>query len=271
MTYKIFVVSDGTGRTALQALDAALTQYPGIKVDIVVRSGLRSIDEIKTIIKEAIVANAFIVHTLVQQEIRNEMVRAGRINNIETIDLMGGFLSRLSQLFANNPKEKPGLFHDINKEYFKRIDSMQFAFNHDDGLRPQELDKAEIVLIGVSRTFKTPLSIFLAFKGWFVANIPLIKDIEPPIELFEIPPERVFCLTTVARRLSTLRQTREEHFGGKTGDYASVEHVRKELLWAQSIFNRQPKWPVVKVTSKPIEEIASEIIAIRGDIYNVNL
>jgi len=264
MEFVVFVVSDGTGRTAQQALAAAMTQFPDVNIDIRSRSGVRTKEEVKAIIMEAIKAKAFILHTIVQTEIRNEIVRAGRINNIEAIDLMGPLLSRLSHQFANAPTQQPGLFHKLNKEYFQRIDSMQFAFTHDDGLRTNELHKAEIVLIGVSRTFKTPLSIYFAFKGWFVANIPIIAGMEPPEELFKIPPERVFCLTNNPRRLSLLRKVREEHLGGQTGNYADIHHVKNELDYAQSIFNRQPLWPVIKVTGKPIEEIATEILAIRG-------
>ncbi len=266
MDFVVFIVSDGTGRTAQQALDAAMTQFPDVKIDIRVRAGVRTKEEVKIIITEALEAKAFILHTIVQGEIRNEIVRAGRINNIEAIDLMGPLLSRLGHQFANVPTQKPGLFHKVNKEYFKRIDAIQFAFNHDDGLRTNELHKAEIVLIGVSRTFKTPLSIYFAFKGWFVANIPIIAGIEPPKELFNIPPERVFGLTNSPRRLSLLRKVREEHLGGQTGEYASLKHVKNELDFAHSIFNKQPLWPVIKVTGKPIEEIATEILAIRGGL-----
>ena len=264
MNFVVFVVSDGTGRTAQQALAAAMTQFPDLNIDIKVRFGVRTKEEVKVIISEALEAKAFILHTIVQGEIRNEIVRAGRINNIESIDLMGPLLSRLSHQFANAPTQQPGLFQKINKEYFQRIDAIQFAFTHDDGLRTNELHKAEIVLIGVSRTFKTPLSIYFAFKGWFVANVPIVAGIEPPKELFDIPPERVFCLTNTPRRLSLLRKVREEHLGGQTGEYASLKHVKYELEYAQSFFNKQALWPVIKVTGKPIEEIASEILAIRG-------
>jgi regulator of PEP synthase PpsR (kinase-PPPase family) len=262
MRYIVFVVSDGTGRTAQQALDAALTQFLNIDTEIKIRAGLRTKEEIEAIVKEALEAKAFILHTIVQSKIRHHLIRIGRQLNVETIDLMGPLLSRLGQQFANYPTQKPGLFHTRNKEYFQRIDAMQFAISHDDGLRTHELHKSEIVLIGVSRTFKTPLSIYFAYKGWFVANIPIIKGIEPPKELFNIPPEKVFCLTTNAHRLSSLRSVREEHLGNLTGNYASLPHVRHELLYAQSIFNRQPKWPIIKVTGKSIEEIASEILAI---------
>ncbi len=263
MKFTVFVVSDGTGRTAQQALDAALTQFPGIKIEIVVKAHIRKKEEIKALFREAIDANAFILHTIVQNEIRHEIIRDGRINNIETIDLMGPLLARLGLQFENRPVQKPGLFHTRNKEYFQRIDAMQFAFNHDDGLRTNELDKAEIILVGVSRTFKTPLSIYLAYRGWFVANVPIVKGINLPEELFKVDPSKVFGLTTNPARLSVLRQVRQEHLGMQRGDYASIKYVREELWYAQKIYEQQSKWAVIKVTGKPIEEIASEIIALR--------
>lgn len=261
MKFTVIVVSDGTGRTAQQALDAALTQFPGIQINIIVKAHLRNKQEVDEIIKIALESKAFILHTIVQNEIRHELIREGRINNVETIDLMGPLLSRLGHQFENNPVQQPGLFHTRNKEYFQRIDAMQFAFNHDDGLRSHELDKAEIILVGVSRTFKTPLSIYFAYKGWFVANIPLIKGIKPPEELLKVDAKKVFGLTTTPSRLCALRQVREEHLGGQTGEYASLRHVQEELWYSQRLFENNPEWTVIKVTGKPIEEIASEILA----------
>ncbi len=269
MKYSVFVVSDGTGRTAQQALDAALTQFSNIDTDVKVRSGLRTEEEVDQILNEVVCAKAFILHTIVQDKVRHYLIRVARQRNIETIDLMGPLLSRLGIQFENHPSQKPGLFHNQKKEYFKRIDSMQFAFAHDDGLRSHELDKAEIILIGVSRTFKTPLSIYFAYKGWFVANIPIVPGIEPPQTLFKVNPQKVFCLTNTARRLSTLRSVREEHLGKLTGNYASLPHVRKELLYADSIYNRQSLWPIIKVSGKSIEEIASEILSIRATYSSV--
>lgn len=265
MVYHFFVVSDGTGRTAQQALNAALMQFPGVHIEFHRKPEVRSKEEIKNIAAEAQSYEGIILHTLVQDEIRHAMIREGRKRNVETIDLMGPLLSRLSQQFANAPSGKPGIFNQLNKEYFERIDSMQFAFQHDDGLRDHELNKSEIVLIGVSRTFKTPLSIYLAFKGWFVANVPLVYNVEPPQSIFEVPSEKVFCLTTNPHHLATLRKFRNDALGGHTGDYASFDFVRKELQYSHQIYHRQPKWSIIKVTGKSIEEIASEIIAIRGN------
>ncbi len=259
---KIFIISDGTGRTATQALSAAMTQFPAQEVEIILHKEVRSKAKILNAVKDASEKEAFIVHTMVSNELREFMINSGRKFNVETIDLMGPLLSRLSEKLITSPTEKPGLFSEINKEYFKRIDAMQFAFQHDDGLRPEGLHKAEIVLLGVSRTFKTPLSIYLAFKGWFVANIPIILGLEPPEELFSLSPERVICLTNNAHNLAKLRHTRHERFGHGMGEYSTPVFVERELNYADSIFRRQPKWPVIRVTNKPIEEIASEILAI---------
>jgi len=263
--FTIYVVSDGTGRTATQALNAALTQFPDIPYTIRVFPEVRTKSDIQNVMDEVLRNRGFVVHTLVTSGIRREMVRAGRLNNVETIDLMGPLLGRLEQQFQNAPSQKPGLFHEINREYFQRIDAMQFAFKHDDGKRPEELCKSEIVLVGVSRTFKTPVSIYLAFKGWFVANVPLVLNIAPPGELEKVTSEKVFFLTTNAAALCKLRKVREEHLGGITGDYATHEYVRKELLFATSVFHRHPGWTQINVTGKSIEEIASEILALRGD------
>ncbi len=260
----IFIVSDGTGRTAEQALKAALTQFQNIKVEITKRIGIRNIQQVNEAAKDAFDLKAFIVFTLVSTELREAMIRAGRMMNVETIDIMGPLLSRLSVQLSNSPSGRPGLLYKLNKEYFLRIDSMQFAFNHDDGKRTGDLEKAEIILLGVSRTFKTPLSIYLAFRGWFVANVPIVLDINLPPVIYELPPERIFCLTTNAHVLAKLRKAREDYLGGQTGDYAHFDYVKRELLYARQIFSRHPKWNIINVTSKPIEEIASEIIAILG-------
>ncbi|MBL7064932.1 MAG: kinase/pyrophosphorylase [Anaerolineae bacterium] len=262
--YRVFVTSDGTGVTAEQVLNAALTQFVGAAVEIKRRPGVRTEEQVRQVVQEAAQAGGFIMHTLVSDEMRGVMLRTGRMRNVETIDLMGPLLARLSQQLAVSPAEKPGLFHQLNEEYFRRIETMEFALHHDDGRRAHELPQAEIVLVGVSRTFKTPLSVYLAFKGWFVANVPIVLKTKPPPALFDLPPGRVFGLTIDPVRLAELRHVRHEHLGGATGEYADLDFVRREVEYALSIFRSQRGWPVVNVTDKPIEEIASEVLALVG-------
>jgi len=264
--YRVFVVSDGTGVTAEQVLSAALMQFEDAEVEVERRPGVRSGEQVRQVVQEAAQVGAFIVHTLVSDRLREAMVRAGRLHNVEAIDLMGPLLARLSQQLAVSPAEKPGLFRQLNEEYFRRIETVEFALHHDDGLRVRELPQAEIVLVGVSRTFKTPLSIYLAFKGWLVANVPIVLKTKPPSVLFDLPAGRVFGLTIDAVRLADLRRVRQEHLGGATGEYADPDFVRREVEYALSIFRSQREWLVIDVTDKPIEEIASEILALVGDV-----
>jgi regulator of PEP synthase PpsR (kinase-PPPase family) len=261
---KVFIVSDGTGRTAEQALNAALTQFEDTDLRMHRCPDTRSEEAVKAIVEEAARSGGFIVHTFVTDRLRHVMVRSARERNVEAIDIMGTLLARLSHRFAVSPAEKPGLFGQLNEQYFRRIETMEFAINHDDGLRVHEVHKAELVLIGVSRTFKTPLSIYLAFKGWFVANIPVVMSMDLPPLIDSLPPEKVFCLDTLPHHLTELRRARDEYLG-ETGNYADLEAVRQELMWARSLFRKRPMWSVVYVTNKPIEEIASEILALKTE------
>ena len=259
--HHIYVVSDGTGGTALMALKAALTQFEGADIKIERRPEVRTTNQVEEIISEAALADSLIIYTFVSEDLCKKMADMGRLHNVETIDVISPLLLRLSQQLTISPIEKPGLFRQIDEDYFRRIETMEFAIHHDDGLRTYELDKAEIVLVGVSRTFKTPLSVYMAFKGWYVSNVPIILGTEPPVELSKLPPGRVYGLTTDPKRLSQLRLAREEYLGKTIGQYAKIEYVRKEIKYALDIFNQKPKWPIINVTDKPIEEIASEILA----------
>ena len=262
--YRVFAVSDGSGGTAERALIAALAQFVGAEVEIERRAEVRTEEQVRQVVQEAARSSGFIVHTLVSHGLRKAMLHAGRMHNVETIDLMGPLLARLSQQLTVSPAEKPGLFSQLNEEYFRRIEAVEFALRHDDGLRAHELSLAEIVLVGVSRTFKTPLSIYLSFKGWFVANVPVVLKTRLASELFNLPAGRVCGLTIDPARLAELRRVRHEYLGGATGDYADPDFVRREVEYAENVFRSQRGWPVVNVTDKPIEETAAEILALVG-------
>ncbi len=258
----VYIISDGTGRTAQQALNAALTQFPDTSVEVHLNPEIRNENQIADVIAQASKVHGFVIHTVVSQELRSLVRRLGRLHNVETIDLMGPLLGQLSAQFSDSPSEKPGLFFELNKAYFQRVEAMDFALHHDDGKRIEQLSKAEIVLVGVSRTFKTPLSIFLAFKGWFTANVPIVYGVEPPSELFKVSSNRVFGLMTEVSPLAGLRKVRFKNWKGASDDYAKPEFVYQELRYVKKIFDSKPDWPVINVTNKPIEEIANEILSI---------
>jgi regulator of PEP synthase PpsR (kinase-PPPase family) len=263
-SYIAFVVSDGTGRTAERALNAALTQFADVEIDVVRVQNVRTRDDVGKVVRQAAEAKAFIIHTLVTDELRGHILRIGRQYNVETIDLMGTLLGRLSELFSVSPAQKPGLFGELNRDYFRRIESVEFAINHDDGLRVDQLKDAEITLLGVSRTFKTPISVYLAYRGWFVGNVPIVTNVPLPQIINELPPQNVFCLDTNPARLAELRGTRKAYLRNAVGEYADLDFVRREIRWAREVFSRQPRWRVIDVTNKSIEEISSEILLLKG-------
>jgi len=260
MLQHVFIVSDGTGRTAEQLLKAALVQFESTEVKTYIRPDVRSEQQVFDIINEAHKIRGLVIHTLVSRNLRHLILEQGRLHDLRTIDVMGPLLAQLSNQFEHSPSETPGIFNKLNKAYFQRIRAVEYTLRHDDGQRVHELDKADLVLLGVSRTFKTPLSFYMAHKGWRVGNIPIILGIPLPEIVFKLPPNRIFCLTTYSRRLSELRKIRDVHLGGFTGNYSSPTHVQQELNYARRIFKAYPGWTVVNVTNKPIEEISSEIL-----------
>ena len=261
MVQHVFIASDGTGGTAQQALKAALVQFEFIEVQTHLRPNVRSEEKLLELIYEAYSFKALIIHTIVSKKLRHLVLEQGRLHDLVTIDLMGPLLAQLSQKFETSPTSKPGLFHTLNKAYFQRIEAIEFALRHDDGQRVEELDNADIVLLGVSRTFKTPISVYMAHKGWCVANIPIILGFPIPDIVYKLSNKCVFCLTTYPNHLKALRTIRDKHLGGLTGNYSELSYVQKEINYANRIFKANPKWTIVNVTQKPIEEISSEILS----------
>lgn len=260
----IYAVSDATGITAERVVRAALVQFDDHNIQITRYGAVMDTERITEIVSEATDTGGFIVHTFVYEDLRHAMLTEGRANNVTTIDLMGPLLVRLSEQLATTPRAEPGLFQPFDAAYLQRIDAINFTVRHDDGKNIDDLDQAEIVLVGVSRTSKTPLSIFLAYRGWRVANVPLMLGIDPPAKLFSLPRRRVACLVVKPERLSELRQARVERMGTPLKGYADLEYVRNEVAYAYQVFDKRRDWPLVDVTSKPLEEAAAEVVALTG-------
>lgn len=263
MAKTIYVISDATGHTAKRVLEAALTQFDADDIEVVRVGGVRTPEQIQEVVAQVANQQCFIVHTLVSEELRFAMLDEGRKYRIATIDLMGPLLLRLSDWLSSQPKAEPGLFQSFDSEYDRRIEAIEFTVRHDDGQRIDELHLAEIVLIGVSRTSKTPLSIYLANQGWKVANVPIMLGIEPPPQLFELGRRKVVALYIKPERLANLRQVRADRMGTPTASgYADLEHIRQEVTYAYEIYDRRRDWRLVDVTNKPIEETAAEILTL---------
>jgi regulator of PEP synthase PpsR (kinase-PPPase family) len=177
-----------------------------------------------------------------------------------SVDVFGPILKELTLFFDKKPVSKPGLLHQVDDEYFDRVEAIEFAIRHDDGSQLEDVENADIVLVGVSRTSKTPLSIYLAQDGWRVANIPITVGTRLPGKLFEIDKHKVVGLIVNPERLAEARKVRLEQLGVEGSSYADTERIRGEIEYARAIFDQNPSWPVIDVTGKSIEEISQEVL-----------
>ena len=265
----IYAVSDASGTTAERVVRAALVQFDEEGIAITRCGGVRTSERIRDIVTEAEEYGGFVVHTFVYEELRRVMLREGRSHNVVTIDLMGPLLARLSELLATPPRAEPGIYQPFDSAYLERIEAIDYTVRHDDGRNDHELDRADIVLVGISRTSKTPLSIYLAYRGWKVANVPIVLDIAPPASLMELPRRRVVGLVIKPERLIELRRVRVNRMGTPTTGYANLDYINRELAYAYQIFDRRRDWPLVDVTAKPIEEAAADVVALLGKASKV--
>ncbi len=258
----VFVVSDATGETAYRVVRAALQQFKNTLVEVRWRQGTRTTDQVHAVIEEAAQVGGLIAHSLVVPELRQALLDESRLHDVECVDVIGPVLLHFADWLGREPSQQPGVTRQLDEDYFHRIEAMEFAVHHDDGRNPDELDEADLVLVGVSRTSKTPLSMYFATRGWLVGNVPLVPGIDPPGILFELPPGRVVALTVRPERLTQLRGAREAWLR-VGGDYADAESIREELRYARSLIARGG-WPVVDMSVKSIEEAASEILGLVG-------
>jgi len=257
---QIFLLSDGTGETVENTVKAALTQYMKESVRLRKFKNIRSVELVTPILEEAKRLNAIVVYTVVTPDVRHALSDGVKNQEISAVDLLGPMLSVFSNHLKSMPTSIPGLLHEVNEDYFKRIEAIEFTVKHDDGALASDLEKADIVLVGVSRTSKTPLSVFLAHKGFKVANVPLVKGIEPPEALYKIDQRKIVGLTIDPEALSEIRKIRLQKLGKDLSDsYANISLIRGEMEWALEIFSRHRRWPVFDVTNKALEETATEI------------
>jgi regulator of PEP synthase PpsR (kinase-PPPase family) len=259
--FNIFVVSDGTGGTADRLVRAALAQFKDARVRLVRRSNIRGAEQIRAVVEEAKSLNSVILHTLVSDRLRRFMLSEARMLGVDSLDMLGPLMERLATHLELTPEEKPGLFSQLEEARSREIEAVAYAFHHDDGQNVDELDRAEVVLVGVSRAMKTPTMLYLAYRGWFAANVPIIPEIDLPEPLLALPSARVFGLFMSAERLLELRRVRAEKQAIPVDTYASSDQVRKELHHAKGLC-REHGWREIDTTGKSVEEVCREIIAL---------
>jgi regulator of PEP synthase PpsR (kinase-PPPase family) len=263
----IFIVSGGKGIAGHTMVHSLLIQYPNNNVPVSVIPDIQSPEKIKEVVLKAKNISAIIVHSMVNSGQRKLLLDYCHSEGVREIDFMGPLADYLEKELGLVSISIPGLYRKINAQYFDRIEAIEYTMNHDDGFNIRNLQRAEIVLTGVSRAGKTPLSVYMSMFGWKVANVPLVMGIEPPEELFHLDPERVFGLKISSTHLIPQRAKRMKslHQSGNV-DYIDSRKVNEEIRFADSVFERGG-FTVINVTNKPIETSANEIIGYISDRF----
>lgn len=257
---RVYLISDATGETAEKMVNAALTQFRDKPVRVTRISNVRDRNSILQSLDEVLQNRGLVVYTVVNRDLAQLVHDECEALGLPCFDLITPLLMKFSEFFGRSPGQTPGLLHDMDEDYFRRIEAVEFTVKHDDGQELRHLTDADIVLVGVSRTSKTPLSTYLAHHGWKVANVPLVMGIDPPRELFQVDPRRVAGLYIEGQRLLELRAARLRNLGqDPRAAYADLEKIEEELRIAEGVFRRHC-WVTVNVSGKAVEETANEVL-----------
>lgn len=262
---KILIVSGGTGRTGRHVVDAALAQFTDPNVIIEDRAHVQSEEEIHAIIAEAQRDNAIICHTIVDPQLHALLVRETEQRGLLAFNPLAPMISMLGDRLGTAPQTKSGLHYELRREQFNRIDAVDFTIAHYDGRRVEEIDKADVVLVGVSRVAKSVVCFFLACRGIRAANVPLIPGVAASPILVSLDPRKVIGLTMNAQRLQSIRQERLRTMG-RSDVYVDLKQIMEELRFANHLISSS-SWHRIDVSYKAVEEITSEIqeyLAVRG-------
>ncbi len=255
----VYVVSDSVGETAELVVKAAASQFTsaGLEVRrIPYVEDRETIDEVIVLAKKE---RALIAFTLVVPEIKNYLLEKAREAGIETVDIIGPMIEKIGAITNQQPRYEPGLIYRLDEDYFQKVEAIEFAVKYDDGRDPRGIVLADLVLIGVSRTSKTPLSQYLAHKRLKVANVPLVPEVEPPPQLFKVSPKKCVGLTISPEKLNQIRTERLKALGLKAeANYANLERIKEELAYSKKIMERIG-CPVIDVSNKAVEETANII------------
>lgn len=267
MQAPIYVVSGGRGIAGNNLVQSLLIQYPNNNIPVNIIGHVDDEDQIFDIVMKAKADGGLVAHTMVDPELRTKVNELCEEFGVSVIDLMGKLADYLDETLDVEPLQHPGLYRELNNRYFDRIESIEFTLSHDDGMSPQRLRDAEIILTGVSRAGKTPLSVYLAMYGWKVANVPLVPGVPPPPELFKVDPNRVFGLHIAASQLIAHRTKRLKNWNShKSESYIDERAVRDEIRKAMFVFD-QGGFSVINVSGKPIESSANEILNLMSERF----
>jgi regulator of PEP synthase PpsR (kinase-PPPase family) len=267
-TYQIYLISDSTGETLDRVFLAIKAQFKNIKYDVKSYFFTRTENQVSKIMEEAKKNdNAIILYTIVDTSLAKFLANKGDEKKIPCFSVLGNLIMNFSKLLNQKASHVPSGQHALNEEYYERIEAIQFTMAHDDGNLVEDIDKADLILLGVSRTSKTPTSIYLANRGYKTLNIPLVNEQSIPESLKKNPKlSCVVGLTTEPQRLADIRKNRMNALKEKENtNYTNIRKIEKEISEAKKTFTKY-KWPTIDVTRKSVEETAASIIK----IYEIN-
>jgi regulator of PEP synthase PpsR (kinase-PPPase family) len=256
---KIYIISDATGQSGLHILRAALVQFEHARTKIMLFHDIDTKAGLKKILDQGRSDKALIAYTFVKKEMRDMIEKYCQKNGLIHLDILGPLIDNLSSYLKSEPLETPSLLRRVDARYFKRIDAIEYTLAHDDGRGTERLKDADIVLVGLSRTSKTPTSFFLAQEGYKVANVPIVPGIPLPEELFEIDQHKIVCLMIDPEVLQKVRMVRQRHSRLKPS-YSDFRKVFAEVEYVWDLARKHSAWKVINTTNKSIEETAWEII-----------
>jgi regulator of PEP synthase PpsR (kinase-PPPase family) len=257
-TVELHVVSDSTGETAARLVTALEAQFPDTEFDVVRHPRIENVDDLALAVSRSKGRPAVMVYTLVDRELRESMRELCRKARLHYCDLLGHPIDAVARVSGKAAKMESGRRNPLDSQYFKRMEAIEFAVKFDDGIG-EGLKQADVVLVGVSRTSKTPLSMYLGYLGIKTANVPIVRGIEPPDELFKIDRTKVVGLTIDASRLAEIRETRARHMRMSKRAYAELVEIYEELEQAATV-HRRLGCPVLDISQLSIEETAHRIL-----------
>jgi regulator of PEP synthase PpsR (kinase-PPPase family) len=265
---KIYILSDGTGQSGLHIVRAAIVQFHRSRTKMMLFHDIDTTAALKKILDQAKVAKALIAFTFVKKEMRDYASMYCMKHEILHHDILGPLIFNLSAYLKQEPLETPSLLRRVDERYFKRIDAIEYTLGHDDGRGAERLHEADIVLVGLSRTSKTPTSFYLAQEGYKVANVPIVPGIALPEELFEIDQHKVVCLNIDPEVLQKIRKVRQKNSKLRPS-YSDLKNVFAEVEYVWDLARKHQNWKAVDTTNKSVEETAWEIIhAVFGEEHD---
>ncbi len=259
---EIHLISDSTGETVSRALEAVISQFPQVNKKVYQWNLVKYNKEIENILKNVKEQKSIVIYTLLNNNLRNKLEEGCISQKIPFISLLDPLFKIFNDLLSINPTKNTGGQHKLDKEYFSRIDALDYTMRHDDGQNILSMKEADIILVGVSRTSKTPTSIYLANKGYKVGNLPIVLNTIIPKEFFEIKGPLIIGLLNDPKNLLQIRQSRLKSMGETTStNYSDLDKIKIEILESRRLFLNK-KWPTIDVSKRSVEETATEVIQI---------